>query len=226
MKNHSKILFRLILTLSLLLCSAGMRAESDPEALADLTWVQMLNSVDAGKGSDLIQKFQEREARNVLLKGIYGKARKDAEAGKSPLICNVENLRNKEVLLITIPASELFAPNSLTLREDAAKYLEPIKRYLKQPDMWRVMLVMHTDNTGSPEYRQSLTEDRVLAVTDWFENQPNLDTDYLFPYALSDSRPNNPNTSFENRADNRRLEIYLVPGEKMVEQAKHGKIAF
>lgn len=217
MKNHSKIFFKLILSLSLLLCPGFARAESDPDALADLKWVQMLNSVDAGKGSQLIQKFQEKEARNVLLKGIYGKA------GNS---CNVENLRNKEVLLITIPASELFAPSSRTLREDAAKYLEPIKRYLKQPDMWRVMLVMHTDNTGSPKYRTELTEDRVLAVTEWFENQPNLDTDYLFPYALSDARPLLPNNSLDNRAKNRRLEIYLVPGEKMVEQAKHGKIAF
>lgn len=219
MKNHSKILFSLTFAGALLFGSPCANAESDPDALADLTWVQMLNSVETGKASELVKKFQEKEARNVLLKSIYGKA------GSK---CVVENMRDKEVLLVTIPASVLFAPNSTILNEDASKYLEPIKRYLKQPDMWRVMLVMHTDNTGSPGYREKLTEDRVLAVTDWFENQPNLDTDYLFPYALSDSRPlyNTPNNSMENRDKNRRLEIYLVPGEKMVNQAKHGKIAF
>lgn len=219
MKNRLKTFSKLILAFALLAASnMPMRADSNPDELADLTWVQMLNSVDPGNKAELIRNFQEKEARNVLLKSIYGKDNH----------CAVENVRQKEVLLITIPASYLFEPNSRQLSAAADKYLEPIKRYLKQPDMWRVMLVMHTDNTGSPEYRQALTVDRVLAVTDWFEEQPNLDTDYLFPYALSDARPlkDTPNNSMENRAKNRRLEIYLVPGEKMLEQAKKGRIGF
>lgn len=219
MKNRLKTFCKLLIIISLLALPLKLRAESDPEKLADYTWIQMLNSVDCGKGSDLIKKFQEKEARNVLLKAY----RKDKNSN-----CNVENIRNKEVLLITIPASDLFGPNSTTLLEDADKYLEPIKRYLKQPDVWRVMLLMHTDNTGSPGYRKKITEDRALTVTEWFENQPGLDTSYLFPYAMSDDQPLNgcPNNNMDNRAKNRRLEIYLVPGEKMVEQAKHGRIAF
>lgn len=219
MKNRLKIFSKIGLACSLLLTPCSMLADSNPDELADLTWVQMLNSVDLGKQAELVRKFQEKEARNVLLKSVYGK--KDNK-------CTVENVRQKEVLLITIPASRLFEPNSRNLAPDADKFLEPIKRYLKQPDMWRVMLVMHTDNTGSPGYRQQLTEDRVLAVTDWFEDQPNLDTDYLFPYALSDARPlaDTPNNSMDNRAKNRRLEIYLVPGDKMLDQAKRGKIGF
>lgn len=219
MKNRLKTFCKLLIIISLLALPLKLRAESDPEKLADYTWIQMLNSVDCVKGSDLIKKFQEKEARNVLLKAY----RKDKNSN-----CNVENIRNKEVLLITIPASDLFGPNSTTLLEDADKYLEPIKRYLKQPDVWRVMLLMHTDNTGSPGYRKKITEDRALAVTEWFENQPGLDTSYLFPYAMSDDQPLNgcPNNNMDNRAKNRRLEIYLVPGEKMVEQAKHGRIAF
>lgn len=221
MRNLWKILSKGIFVAALLGTTPLAQAESDPEALAELTWIQMLNSVDVGNKSvsDLIVKFQEKEARGVLLKGIYG------EKGSQ---CRVENIRNKEVLLITIPAHYLFAPNGRELRDDAVKYLEPLKRYLKQPDMWRVMLVMNTDNTGSPTYRELLTEDRVLAVTDWFEEQSGINTDYLFPYSLSDTRPlaNKPNNTMDNRAANRRLEIYLVPGEKMVEMAKKGKIAF
>ncbi len=34
------------------------------------------------------------------------------------------------------------------------------------------------------------------------------------------------NDSMDNRDKNRRLEIYLVPGEKMVQQAQKGRIAF
>lgn len=218
MKNHLMIFYKILVVIVLSVITPKIFAQSNLDALADLTWIQMLNSVELGKTSDLIKKFQEREARNVLLKH-YSEQKNG---------CQIENIRNKEVLLITIPASALFSPNSTELSESASKVLDPIKRYLRRPDMWRVMLVMHTDNTGSPEYRKQITEKRALAVTDWFEDQEGLDTSYLFPYALSDSQPLKecPNNNMENRAKNRRLEIYLVPGEKMVEEAKHGRISY
>ena len=185
------------------------------EALDDLDFIEMLNSVDPGTGSALIQKFQAKEGKNRLLNGKYN------PAGE----CKVEAFRNKEVLLITIPAHLLFNPNDTELKSGAQEYLIPIKRYLKEPDMFRVMLVMHTDNTGSDEYRDRLTLERVNSVFDWFEDS-GVNTKYLFSYALGDEMPLKPNDSMENRRQNRRLEIYLVPGTKMVEQAKKGRIAF
>lgn len=185
------------------------------EILDDLDFIGMLNSVDVGNASELIQKFQNKEGKTKLLNGKYN------PAGE----CTVEAYRNKEVLLITIPAHLLFAPNQTELRSGAEEYLRPIKRYLKDPDMFRVMLVMHTDNTGSEEYRSQLTLDRVDSVFDWFE-ESGADTRYLFSYALGDDMPLLPNNSMENRRRNRRLEIYLVPGTKMVNEAKKGRIAF
>ncbi len=61
-------------------------------------------------------------------------------------------------------------------------------------------------------------------MADWFEAS-GIDTEYLFPFAMSDDIPLVANDSFENRERNRRLEIYLVPGEKMIEKAKKGRIA-
>lgn len=183
--------------------------------LDEMSFIEMLNSVDTGSTSSLIQKFQAKEGKNRLLNGKYN----------SNGECKVEAFRNKEVLLITIPAHLLFEPNDTELRSGAQNYLSPIKRYLKEPDMFRVMLVMHTDNTGSEEYRDRLTMDRVDSVFDWFEDN-GVNTKYLFSYALGDEMPLKPNDSMENRRQNRRLEIYLVPGQKMVEQAKKGRIAF
>ena len=180
-----------------------------------MDFIEMLNSVDPGSGSALIQKFQAKEGKNRLLNGKYN------PSGE----CKVEAFRNKEVLLITIPAHLLFDPNDTELKSGAGEYLAPIKRYLKEPDMFRVMLVMHTDNTGSDEYRDRLTVERVNSVFDWFEDS-GANTKYLFSYALGDEMPLKPNDSMENRRQNRRLEIYLIPGKKMVEQAKKGRIAF
>lgn len=186
------------------------------EDLDELSFTEMMYSVPLdAKSANLIRSFQEKEGRNRL----YGRIFKDLSG------CSVETYRNKEVLLVTIPAAYLFGPNDTILRKDADKYLAPFKRYLEKPDTYRVLMVMHTDNTGSDLYRDRLTELRSGAVADWFADQ-DLDTTYLFPYAFGDDMPLVENNSMSNREKNRRLEVYLMPGKKMLEQAKKGRIEF
>lgn len=201
---------------SLLSFSANPSQKARIGELDELEFTEMIHSVPLDeKAAALIRKFQDKEAYERILKN-YGLKKNG---------CNVETYRNKEVLLITIPASKLFAPNETEVRKDVGALLNPIKRYLKDPDMYRVMMVMHTDNTGSEAYREKLTAERSEALFDWFDDQ-NLDTTYLFTYAFADDEPLVENNTMENRAKNRRLEIYLVPGEKMLEQAKKGRIVF
>ena len=196
-----------------------LTASAQESSLEDLTFAQMLKSVDLSKeqkAAELIRKFQDLEARQKLMNGPLSPKQGN---------CNIEAFRKKEVILITIPAANLFAPNSSDLSEGATKYLTPIMRYMKDPDMFRVLLVMHTDNTGSAQYRDNITADRVDAITSWFEEK-GADTSFTFSYAFGDESPLVPNTSYENRDKNRRLEIYLMPGAKMLEEAKKGKIDF
>lgn len=204
-----------------LLCAFGLLVFSAAaqDNLEDMTFAQMIRSVDLSKepkAADLIKKFQELEARQKLMNGPLSPKQGN---------CNIELYRKKEVILITIPASNLFAPNSTELSAGAAKYLKPIMRYMKDPDMFRVLMVMHTDNTGSLQYRDNITADRVDAIASWFDDQ-GADTSYTFSYAFGDEAPLVPNTSIENRDKNRRLEVFLMPGAKMLEEAKKGKIDF
>lgn len=195
---------------------AARQNSDNLDDLDELNFIEMVNSVPLdAKSAALIRKFQEKEGRNRLFSRDYN----------SKNNCTVETYRNKEVLLVTIPASSLFAPNDTVLRPEAASLLAPLKRYLKDPDMYRVLMVMHTDNTGSAAYRDRLTEERSKAVSDWFVDQ-GADTSYLFPYAFGDDMPLVENNSMSNRERNRRLEVYLVPGKKMLEQAKKGRIVF
>lgn len=191
------------------------------EYLDNLTFIEMINSVDLGDYSDFIQKFQDKEAQTKLVP-IYGS---DSKGKKNKDGCDVEYYRNKEVIVVTIPANNIFAPNETLLNDDASKFLEPLKRYLRKPDNYRVLLVMHTDNTGSPQYREDITEERVESIFEWFDEQ-GCDTSYLFPYSMADDMPIRKNDTQENRKANRRLEVFLMPGEKMLEQAKRGKIEF
>ena len=184
--------------------------------LDEMTKEELLFSLALGKQAPLIKKFQEKEATR-LLNNNYNPKKNG---------CNIETMRSGEVIIITIPTDLLFLPNERTLIDDCNNLLSPIQRYLKTPDFYRVLLVMHTDDTGSETYTDELSLDRVDAVFDWFETH-NTNTTYLFPTASGASEPlfGTKNNTVKNRAKNRRLEIYLIPGEEMLRQAKLGRIA-
>lgn len=184
--------------------------------LDEMTKEELLFSLALGKQAPLIKKFQEKEATR-LLNNNYNPKKNG---------CNIETMRSGEVIIITIPTDLLFLPNEKTLIDDCDNLLSPIQRYLKTPDFYRVLLVMHTDDTGSETYTDELSLDRVDAVFDWFETH-NTNTTYLFPTASGASEPlfGTKNNTVKNRAKNRRLEIYLIPGEEMLRQAKLGRIA-
>lgn len=234
MKNLSTILFSSLLAVSMVFAPCQEANAWNPfkpkkkqepkkavqpvrdENLDDMSFIEMINSVPLDeKSAALIRKFQEKEGRNRLHTRDY-----NSKNGSS-----VETFRNKEVLLVTIPASKLFGPNETELRHGADAMLAPLKRYLKDPDMYRVLMVMHTDNTGSEKYRDYITEERAASVFDWFASQ-GVETKYLFPYAMGDEMPLVRNNSMENRDKNRRLEVYLMPGKKMLDLAKKGRIVF
>lgn len=135
---------------------------------------------------------------------------------------DVEIMRDDEVIVVTIPASQLFEPNDTVLTSVGETLLKPFLRMIKNPGFYKLLLVMHSDNTGSSAYTLNLTRQRVNAVFDWFDE--NGSVDYVVPYALGDTDPIVDNNSVENRKRNRRLEIYLVPEKTMIQQAKKGVI--
>lgn len=135
---------------------------------------------------------------------------------------DVEIMRDDEVIVITIPASQLFAANDTVLTPIGEEQLKPFLRMIKNPGFYKMLLVMHSDNTGSQAYTLNLTRQRVNAIYDWFDE--NGSVDYVVPYALGDTDPIVDNNSMESRKRNRRLEIYLVPEKTMLQQAKKGNI--
>ena len=135
---------------------------------------------------------------------------------------DVELMRDGEVIIITIPASQLFDPNDTVVTKVGQEVLKPFLRMIKNPGFYKMLLVMHSDNTGSSAYTLNLTRQRVNAVYDWFDE--NGSVDYVVPYALGETDPLVDNNSVENRKTNRRLEIYLVPEKTMLQQAKKGNI--
>lgn len=135
----------------------------------------------------------------------------------------VSSERDGEVIKIEIPMSQLFQPNDTALWSQAGAVLQPLVRYLRVPDYYHILVVAHSDDSGSAAYTGTLTRKRVLAVQEWLLAYGAL-PEFVIAYAAGSQFPLTPNTSETNRERNRRLEIYLVPGEELIGDAEKGKI--
>ncbi|MDE6126998.1 MAG: hypothetical protein K2G30_08580 [Muribaculaceae bacterium] len=135
----------------------------------------------------------------------------------------IETMRQGEVVIASIPASELFAPNDSTLIPGADARLKNFLPYFRVPGRFKVILAMHSDDTGSEPYLFELTERRIVALYDYFDEHARQ-TEMLMGYPMGPSEPLAPNDSRQRRADNRRLEIYLVPGPVLIAESKSRRV--
>jgi outer membrane protein OmpA-like peptidoglycan-associated protein len=156
------------------------------------------------KQSSYIKNYMHREAQALQKMGF-----------------TVESMRKGEVVIATIPADKLFAPNDTTLLTTASQQLSPFLPYFRTHGKFKVVLAMHSDDTGSEEYLYGLTERRIVALYDYFDSHA-TQTDMLqgYPMADSDPLPHQSNETASGRKANRRLEIYIVPGPILIMEAK------
>lgn len=137
----------------------------------------------------------------------------------------VKTIRDGEVVMVTIEMRHLFDSNSTELTESGIRVLEPFLKFLNPIRLYKMVLVAHSDNTGSEHYLMDLTTKRVNVVNAWIEKTDASKTDMVVPYALGSSDPIVENNSIMNRSKNRRLVIYLIPNNAMLVQAKKNKIS-
>lgn len=75
---------------------------------------------------------------------------------------------------------------------------------------YKIVLESHTDNKGTPDELQSLTQQRAQAVADKLTAQ-GVDQARIETKGYGASLPIAPNTTLTNRGKNRRIEVILVP---------------
>ncbi|MBD5232735.1 MAG: OmpA family protein [Bacteroidales bacterium] len=131
----------------------------------------------------------------------------------------VEKVRSGEVVMVVIPSSTLFAPNALTLKPEAAAKLRPLVPYVKRSDKYKVVIAAHADNTGDTKYADEITAERATAVDAFFEKEIGVESQAI-PYGLGFDEPVAPNTGINNRAANRRIEIYFIPTKEYIDNIK------
>lgn len=135
----------------------------------------------------------------------------------------VELDRDDEVVVAVMPTDQLFMPNDTLLSPRGLHTLKPVMDLLKQPGMYKVVYTVHTDNTGSDEYNMWLSQERVNSLYDWMLDQVSEDL-VLIPFSMGDTDPIATNDTRKGRAENRRVEFYLIPGPEMILKARNKKL--
>ncbi len=134
----------------------------------------------------------------------------------------IKRLRGGEVLEISIPTESLFQNNDSTFTEMADLSLRPILTFVRK-NTTDLVVGVHTDNTGSKSYLESISLARAKALENWFVTN-RLDKKRLEVVSYADSLPVETNDSMLNRRKNRRVTFYLIPNKEMIKQAKKGKL--
>lgn len=137
----------------------------------------------------------------------------------------VELMRGGEVVVVTVPTDMLFLPNDTLLSADAPAQLRPLLPLFHTPDMFKLVYAVHTDDTGSADYNAELSSARSQSIYAWLMEDGKVNPDlFIINYDMGDTRPITTNATRKGRRSNRRLEIFLVPGPRLITLAHQGKL--
>jgi outer membrane protein OmpA-like peptidoglycan-associated protein len=99
--------------------------------------------------------------------------------------------------------------SALILPESFGILTEIADSAIRHPEIKRVEVQGHTDNTGSAEHNQQLSEQRAEAVRAWLV-QHGVSGDRLVARGYGQERPLVPNVTATNRGQNRRVQFIIL----------------
>ncbi len=109
----------------------------------------------------------------------------------------------------TIRLNNLFFDlDKFVIRSASYPELQRLATIIKDNDL-RIEVLGHTDNSGSPSYNKTLSENRANAVKKYLVSQ-GIDAGKISTQGFGETQPIESNDTVEGRAQNRRVEIKFV----------------
>jgi len=90
--------------------------------------------------------------------------------------------------------------------------------FMEFPDT-NILVVGHTDSSGSEGYNMTLSKNRAYAVTNYLINK-GLSSGRFTTNWFGETQPMHDNSTAEGRAKNRRVNVAILPNQKMIDDAK------
>jgi outer membrane protein OmpA-like peptidoglycan-associated protein len=122
----------------------------------------------------------------------------------------VQVQREGNNIRLIMPGNITFAVDSFNIRSNFYPVLESVAIVVKEYDQTTIDIAGHTDSTGSFAHNQTLSERRASSVAEFLRSQQVL-AGRMITSGYGPRYPIAGNDSAEGRAQNRRVEIKLLP---------------
>ena len=124
-------------------------------------------------------------------------------------ISNTTVEKNDEGITISLENIQ-FEPDSARLRPSEKEKIEKIGKLLSAYPDYELLISGHTALAGTAEARQVLSEQRAAAVASYLVELGVREQHHVFTRGFGAEKPIAPNTTAENKARNRRVEITVL----------------
>lgn len=132
----------------------------------------------------------------------------------------VERLDDGIVITFDENSGVYFDTNKYNINAASQTTLDKLAGVLAEYPDTNVLVVGHTDSTGPDAYNMTLSKQRAQSVTNYFNQQKNLAASRFTTNWFGETQPLHDNSTAEGRSKNRRVNIAIVPNQKMVDEAK------
>lgn len=193
-----------------------------PEQAPDLEKISKLSAEIENQITGLLNKDKDKEENSdVSMEAVNEQSQVDARKLMQTLapeiekgMVSVDTHNNRIVLRIKEKGS--FPSGSSDLQSDFIPVIDKLKNSLQTIE-GRVIVAGHTDNVPIKTHRfrsnWDLSSSRAVSVVHELLHDSNLKPNRFAVEGHGDAQPVVPNTSAENRAVNRRVELTIIQGE-------------
>ncbi|MEW5837491.1 MAG: OmpA family protein [Pseudomonadota bacterium] len=153
-------------------------------------------------------------AVGALAGGMIGNRMDEQERALRQQMANtgVDVQRQGQNIVLVFPDNITFATGSSQIKPEFMHTLDNVARSLQQYPDTHIQIAGFTDSTGSPSNNQRLSEDRAFRVRDYLSNR-GIAVQRMSAVGYGQSRPIASNNTAEGRAQNRRVEITILPNQ-------------
>lgn len=131
----------------------------------------------------------------------------------------VEKVNAGEAIKVTFESGILYATNSSTLNTASRASLDKFATSLLNNPDTDVKIYGHTDSTGSDAINNPLSKRRAESVYNYLLSKGVSGT-RMIAEGFGSTQPVSDNSTATGRAENRRVEVYILPNAKMIKEAK------
>ena len=156
----------------------------------------------------------------ALIGNKMDKQKKELEQIKE---AQVEVMNDGQVIKVTFDSGILFATNSSTLGQTSRDALTKFATSLNANPDTNVEIYGHTDSSGGDKINIPLSESRANSVKIYLINQ-GINSSRMSTAGMGSSQSVAEENNKGVQALNRRVEVYIIPNAKMIQEAEAGTL--